>query len=394
MSAPHVFHQRLLETPFHPRLAALSETREWGRWAGHAMPLSFSEVEQEYFAIRNRAALIDVSPLCKYRIRGADAERFLNRLLTRDVRKIAPGRVAYAVWCDDEGKVIDDGTLFRFGADDFRLNAQERQLNWLLDSALGFEVEIEDVSADTAALALQGPLSFAVLCAAGFAGAETLRPFDFAPFNLDGREIVVSRTGFTGDLGYELWCRAEDALALWDRLWRVGAPLGLRPAGAKALDLVRIEAGFPVPGVDFIGAEKAMRRTRRRSPFELGLARLVDFEKGHFIGRRALLAERERGSRHAFGGLDVAHNKPARDALVYHGRRQVGFVTSAMWSPSAKRNIALATLERPFDERDGLWAEIYLNKEGKWEKVVAPCRVVPRPFYDPPRRRATPPALF
>ena len=393
-AAPYT--QPLLETPLHARTAPLCLTGDWSRWAGYTTVNSFGTVELEYVAIRNAATLFDLSPMRKYRISGSDAERYLNRLLTRDVRKLAPGRVGYAVWCDDGGKVLDDGTVFRFGPEEFWICSQERHLNWFLDSALGFEVNVADVSEEIAAIALQGPQSFSVLEALGAAGSDALKPFDMAEFVVDGLNVTVSRTGFTGDLGYELWIEPEHAVRLWDRLMVAGAGHGLVPVGSAALDLVRIEAGFPVANVDFVAAEHALRATRRRSPFELGLDWMVDFGKGHFNGRRALLAERNSSGGTRLVGLDVAGNKPAHDALIYVGRAtRAGFVTSAMWSPTCKRNIALATLRRPYDTgAQDLWAEVYVSKEGKWEKIVAPCKIVKRPFFNPPRRRATPPLAY
>lgn len=391
-----LYRQPLLETPLHARTAPLCRTGDWARWGGYVTVNSYGNVEQEYFAIRNAATLYDLSPMRKYRISGPDAERYLNRLVTRDLRKLKPGRVAYAVWCDDHGKVLDDGTVFRFGPDEFRICSQERHLNWFLDSALGYEVRVADVSEQVAAVALQGPQSFSVLRALGAVGSEALKPFDMAEFTVDGLAVTLSRTGFTGDLGYEIWTDSERAVALWDRLMEAGAGHGILPVGSEALDLARIEAGFPVANVDFIAAEQALRATRRRSPLELGLDWMVDFDKGHFNGRRALLAEKARATGTRFVGLDVAGNKPARDALIYVGRAtEAGFVTSAMWSPTCKRNIALATLKRPYETgNQALWAEIYVKKEGKWEKVTAPCKIAKRPFFNPPRRRATPPPAY
>ncbi len=390
------YKQPILETPLHARTAPLCLTGDWSIWGGYRTVNSYHNVELEYFAIRNAATLFDLSPMRKYRIAGPDAERYLNRLLTRDVRKLKPGRVGYAVWCDDAGKVLDDGTVFRFGAEEFRICSQERHLNWFLDSAIGFEVDVIDESEEIAAIALQGPQSFSVLQALGMAGSEALKPFDMAEFTIDGLAVTLSRTGFTGDLGYEIWTESAHAVALWDRLVAAGAAHGIVPVGSAALDLARIEAGFPAANVDFIAAEQALRATRRRSPFELGLSWLVDFDKDHFNGRRALLAERESTAGTRLVGLDVAGNKPALDALIYVDRAtQAGFVTSAMWSPTCKRNIALATLKQSFTTGNrALWAEIYVRKEGKWEKVVAPCKIVERTFFNPPRRRATPPGPY
>lgn len=388
-------YTQTLPTPFHSRMAPLCLGHDWSRWAGYASVNTYTNVEEEYFAMRNAATLFDVSPMIKYRIAGPDAAPYLNRLVPRDVAKLKPGRVAYTVWCDDLGHVIDDGTLFRFGPDEFRLNAQERHLPWLKDSAIGFDVTIEDVTEPVAGLALQGPTSCAILRELQLAGVGDLSPFDMADFDLGGIRLTVTRTGFTGDLGYELWVDASDAESLWDRLMAAGKERhGLKPSGSAALDLVRIEAGFIATNADFMAADQALRPTRGRSPYELGLGWMVDFAKGHFNGRRALLREHEsNSSRYRIVGLDVEGNKPAHQALIYYkgGSEDVGAVTSAMWSPTCKRNIALAMLKTPYDTMTaGLWADIYVQKELKWEKVKAPCRIVERPFFKPARRFATP----
>lgn len=387
------FRWPLLPTPFTPRIEEANPRRSWMAWAGHLSPTVLDSVEQEYFAIHNQATLFDISPLRKYRISGSEAEAFCNRLVTRDVRKLAPGRVSYVIWCDDRGKAIDDGTLFRFGATEFRLCAQERHLAWLLDSALGFQVEIEDVSEAVAGLALQGPTSCAVLKAMGLPGIETLRPFAMAEFAFEGGALAVSRTGFTGELGYEIWIAPESALRLWDRLMEAGRLHGLRPIGWQPIEIARIEAGFLLVGVDYLPADHLVRANRARSPFELGFEKLVDFGKGQFTGRRALIEEREGGGgRWRVVGLDVAGNKPAGHALLYSGRsREVGQVTSAVWSPTAKKNIAIASIRREFaDGSRPIWADIYVQKELKWSRSEAPCRIVERPFWNPPRRWATP----
>ncbi len=383
----------LLESPLHSRTAPLCLTNEWTRWGGYASVDTYGNTEHEYFAIRNAATLFDLSPMRKYRVSGPDAARYVNRLVTRNVDKLRPGRVAYAVWCNDHGKVLDDGTVFRFGPDEFRICSQERHLCWFLDCAIGYDVRIEDVTERIASIALQGPTSFKVVQALGLEGCEILKPFDMTDVEFEGGRMTISRTGFTGDLGYEFWLPSEKAVSLWDRLMAAGRPYGIRPVGSQALDLTRIEAGFIVPLVDFMPAGEALRPSRGRSPFELGLDWLVDFDKGHFVGRRALLAEKKRGPGRRIVGLDVAGNKPARDALIYVGKsKRVGAVTSAIWSPTCKRNIAIATLDHPYDTmKGGLWAEIYVNKERKWEKVIAPCRTVERPFFKTPRRSATPP---
>jgi aminomethyltransferase len=392
------FNQPLLKTPFHDRARALSQVDSFIPWAGYTTVDVFTTVEQEYFAIRNAATLYDLTPMVKYRIVGPDAVPYLNRLVTRNLAKLKPDRVAYCVWCNDAGHVLDDGTVFRLGDGEYRLCTAERQIDWLLDSAIGFDVEIGEVTEQIAALALQGPTSCAVLRAAGVNGVERLKPFEIGYFSLGQRPLTVSRTGFTGDLGYELWMAPEAAEEVWDVLMAAGRSRGIRAIGSQALNMARIEAGFLSPHVDFVSAEQTIRTGRDRSPLELGLSWLIDYDKGHFNGRRALLAERARGPRRQLVGLDVAGNKPAHNALLYsaaNGNREVGSVTSATWSPTCKRNIALAMVDAPYFELGTtIWADIYLNRELLWERRMSRALVVERPFFAPDRRRATPPADF
>jgi aminomethyltransferase len=400
-SEPH-FRQPLLRTPFHELARALSQVDSFVPWSGYTTVDVFTSVEQEYFAIRNATSVYDLTPMVKYRIAGADALRFLNRLMTRDMRKLAPGKVAYSVWCNDSGHLIDDGTVFCLAANEFRLCTAERQLDWLSASATGFDVEIAEVTEEVAALALQGPTSCALLRALGLAGVERLKPFELGQFELPQPPallpIMVSRTGFTGDLGYELWMRPADAAGVWDALMEAGRTRGIRPIGSRALNIARIEAGFLLPHLDFISAQHSLRIGSERSPLELGLGWLVDFGKGHFTGRRALLEEQRRGPKRLLVGLDIEGNKAAHNALLYSdraGRKQAGSVTSAAWSPTTKRNLALAMVDAPhFATGTTVWAEIYLNRELQWQRRMARARVVERPFYAPPRRRATPPADF
>lgn len=395
--APH-FKQPLLKTPFHERARALSQVDNFIAWAGYTTVDVFTTVEQEYFAIRNATTLYDLTPMVKYRIAGSDAVPYLNRLVTRNIAKLKPDRVAYCVWCNDAGHLIDDGTVFRLGETDYRLCTAERQIDWLLDSAVGFEVDISEVTEQVAALAVQGPTSCAVLKAAGLHGLEKLKPFEIGYFALGALPVTVSRTGFTGDLGYELWMAPESAETVWDRLMAAGRSRGIRAIGSQALNIARIEAGFVMPNLDFVSAERTIRTGRDRSPLELGLAWLVDFEKGHFTGRRALLAERQRGPRRQLVGLDIEGNKPAHNALLYKdadAAREVGNVTSAVWSPTCKRNIALAMVDAPYIQIGStVWADIYLNRELVWERRMSRATVVDRAFFAPERRRATPPAEF
>ena len=401
-TAPH-YREPLLKTPFHERARALCQVDSFIPWAGYTTVDVFTCVEQEYFAIRNSTSVYDLTPMVKYRVAGRDAARYLNRLVTRDIARLRPGRVAYCVWCDDSGHIIDDGTVFCLGETEYRLCTGERQLNWLLDSAVGFDVEISEVTEDIAALSVQGPTSCTLLKILGLDGIERLKPFDLADFTLPAElaveaPLMVSRTGFTGDLGYEVWMRPADAERVWDALMEVGRNRALRPIGSRALNIARIEAGFLLPNVDFVSAEHTLRVGTERSPLELGLEWLVDFEKGHFTGRRALLEEKRRGPRRLLVGLDIEGNKPAHNALLYadrSGKRQVGSVTSATWSPTAKRNIALAMMDVPHIKPGlSVWAEIYLNRELVWERRMARARIVERPFFSPERRRLTPPANY
>lgn len=393
MNVDH-FRTPLLSTPFHSRLSVASQCNEWYAWKGYKAPARLGEVEFEYFSIRNTASLFDITPMTKYRIRGSDGLRFLNRLVTRDLSSLAVGRVAYCLWCNDAGQLIDDGAVFRLGEDDFRLCSQERHLDWLLNSAFGFDVTVTEETDDVAALSMQGPTSCAILRQLEVAGIDDLKPFQHRPFQLRGVSLLISRTGFTGDLGYELWMSPGDAEAVWDALMDAGRHLGIMPIGSAALDIARMEAGFIQANVDFVPADQSVRPGRSRSPFELGLGGMVDFRKSNFTGRRALLTELSNGSRFRLARLDIEGSTPATDSFVYAGRRKVvGNVTSAVWSPIAKANIALASIEMPFGlPGDDLSVEIYYKRELKWERKMARCKVVEAAFYDPPHRRLTPPA--
>jgi aminomethyltransferase len=385
----------MLRTPFHSRVAAACELNDWGSWKGYTTPRAYNDVELEYFAIRNAAAVFDLSPMNKYRVTGPDAEAYLNRLVTRDVSKIRVGRVGYTVWCNDAGQVMDDGTIFHLAESDYRICAYARAVDWLQWSALGFDVELIDESDEVAALAVQGPTSCAALLSMGLAGLEQLKPFGITSFPFEGETLTVSRTGFTGDLGYELWIAAHKAEALWDRLFEAGAPHLIKPFGSDALELARIETGFLQAGVDFVPAESAVRSGRSRSPFELGLAWLVDMDKPVFNGRKALLKEQAEGSRYRFAMLDVEGNKPAHNSFILKGGNKVGTVTSAAWCPTAKSNIAFAQIEMPHGAvGEELVAEVYYQRELHWTRVLAPCRVIDAPVFNPPRRRATPPGPF
>jgi len=388
-----------LESPFYARLKERDRLNEWHGWTGYTAADALYDHELEYFAIRNSTAVFDLTPMTKYRIRGEDSLAFIDRLVTRDMTKVRVGRVAYAAWCDGRGQVIDDGTIFHLREGEYRLCSQERHLAWLTAAAIGLDVEIREETADIAALAVQGPTSFSVLEKLGIDGLAELKPFGLLHADFEGSELMVSRTGFTGDLGYELWIEAGKAEALWDALFEAGRLHGITPIGTLALDMARIEAGFLTAGVDFVPAMQTVRAGRSRSPFELGLSWLVDFKKPNFNGRRALAEEQRRGSTWRLVKLDIEGNKPAHHSYIYAKKRgkltNVGFVTSATWSPVCKQNIAIGTVNLPHGEPGStLYVEIYYQREMHWSRVMAEATVVDKPFWDPPRRRATPPGPY
>jgi len=396
LTARDHYNNNVYPSPFHSRQKQENKLKEWSRWADYLSVPAYFSSSLEYFSARNSCGVFDLTPMVKHRVSGPDALPYLNRLVTRDVGKIKPGRVGYCVWCTDQGRVIDDGTIFHLSEGVYRVCSQEHQLDWFLTCAMGFDVEVVEETHDVAALAVQGPTSCAILKKMNLPGVENITPFGIQSFSFEGTELTISRTGYTGDLGYELWIDPEHAEVLWDRLFEAGEVHGITPLGSDALDMLRIEAGFILAGVDFLPAQEAVRPTHTRSPFELGLSWLVDFKKPVFNGRRALLAEKERGSRYNLVKLDIDGNKVARDSYVYtRNKKFAGTVTSAMWSPSAKASIALASLEAPLGEPgEEFLVEIYYMRELKWNRVMAPCRVVKDVFWDPPRKRQTPPGDF
>lgn len=385
----------MLTTPFHSRVALANELNSWGNWKGYTTPDAYTDTELEYFAVRSTTGVFDLSPMNKYRFTGPDAGAYLNRLVTRDISKIRVGRVGYTVWCNDAGQVMDDGTVFHLAENDYRLCSYAKCIDWLLWAAEGFEVSIADETAEVAALAVQGPTSCSTLVAMGLDGLAELKPFGITEYDFEDEPLMVSRTGFTGDLGYELWIAPHKAEALWDRLFEAGKHYLIKPFGSEALDIARIETGFLQAGVDFVPAEEMVRNGRSRSPFELGLEWLVDLDKPVFNGRKALLREKAEGSRYRFAILDVDGNKPAHNSFILKGGKQVGTVTSAAWCPTAKTNVALAQIEMPHGAvGDELVAEIYYQRELHWTRVLAPCKVLDAPVFNPSRRRATPAVAF
>jgi len=391
------FRQALQRTPFHDRLVALSTTEEWMTWNTYKVPRVVDKLSTEYFAVRSGCSVMDLTPMEKYRITGKSARQFLDRLVTRDLSRLRPGRVTYVVWCNDKGKLIDDGTLFQFGEDDYRLCAQQHQLDWLLMSAMGFDVHIEVETHEVAALAVQGPTSFSVLSAAGIDDLDQLKPFDIATLRCGDVPVTVSRTGYTGDLGYELWTDPAHALQLWDAIFGVQGLYEIHAMGLSALEMVRIEAGFIMPGFDFNTAEATVRNGFDRSPYEAGLGWVVNPDKGHFTGRKALLAEKSRPARRRLMKIVVDGNKPVGEAFIFSGKngKQVGEIKCATWSPILKANLALADIEYINGRLPAkLWARIDYQRELKWLSTWAECQSRSKPFYDPAHKSATPPARF
>ena len=391
--------QGRLRSPFYPRIRALDTLNQWHEWKGYSSADALYCEETEYFAIRNATAVFDLTPMTKYRISGPDAAEYINRLVTRDMDKIKPGRVAYAVWCDDRGQVIDDGTIFHIKQGEYRLCSQERHFAWLQTAAIGFDVSIVLETEDVAALAVQGPTSFSVLSAMGLSGLEDLKLFGLMNFEFDGGDLMVSRTGFTGDLGYELWISPDKAELLWDALFEAGKLHGIRAMGTHALELARIEAGYLAAYEDFLPAVATVRNGRTRSPLELGLDWLVDFKKPNFNGRRALAEEKRRGSTWRLVKLDIEGNKAAHHSYIFAkekgNKKEIGFVTSAVWSPVCKQNIAIGTVRTPHGEVGStVWVEIYYQREMHWTRAMAKATVVDKPFWFPPRRSATPPGPY
>ena len=394
----------LRTTPFHARTAPLVRAATWRRWAGYQVASAYEpHPDHEYAAIRNAAALIDVSPLYKYRIAGADAARLLDRMVTRDVQRCKIGQVLYTPWCDGAGKVIDDGTISRLDERVFRLTSAEPNLRWLTLNAVGLDVAIEDVSERTAALALQGPLARTVLEQVSPADFGTLKYFRLVHTTVRGIPVTISRTGYTGDLGYEIWIDAPRALGVWDALMDAGAPFGITPAGVWALDIARIEAGLVMLDVDYHSAQRALIEDQKSSPFELNLGWTVSADKGPYNGRRALRAERERTATWRFVGIAVDWSAlerafarrrlpPQLPAIawrtsvpVYRGRRQVGYATSGCWSPLLKQSLALAHIRAPHYEPG---TRITLELTVEHERRQARATVRKLPFFDPERKRA------
>jgi len=393
-------------TAVHDRTSKLCESLSYREWSGYyAVSVYETHHEHEYNAIRNAAALIDVTPLYKYLVSGPDATKLVNRVITRDINKVAVGQVIYCCWCDEQGKVIDDGTISRLGENLYRWTAADPSMRWFRQNALGLDVQIEDISDKVAALALQGPTSGRLLMRAAEADIANLKYFRVTRGKIAGVEVDISRTGYTGDLGYEIWIPWNEAPRVWDALFEHGRQFDLHAAGMLALDVARIEAGLILIEVDYFSSKKALIDAQKYSPYEIGLGRLVDLKKEHFIGRAALEQENRRGPKRLLMGLEInwddierlyeeaglapqVASTASRAAVpVYRGGLQIGKATSTTWSPTLKKMIALATLDRGHAAL-GTELQMELTVEATRHKVRAIVRELP--FFNPPRKTATP----
>ena len=389
--------ERLKLSPFHDRQAALNLRDSWSVWNGYKFAEYYYDAEYEYFCIRNTCGTYDICPMQKYLIQGDNAEAMLNRMVTRDITKLKENRVTYVCWCTNEGRMIDDGTIFKLGPKKFMLTCGSPSLAWLKKASFGFDaVEIEDITDTLAALSFQGPTTFSVLKAMGLKGIEDLKPFQIGYFDFAESGLMISRTGFTGDLGYELWIQNKDALELWDKLYSIGEDYGIQPYGESATNMARLEAGFIMPYMEFNEALKTVHYQHDQTPFELNLGWLVDFNKPLFNGRKALLLDKKNGPKYTLTKLDIEGNKPAEGSYIYGDKKcslEIGYVTSAMWSPAVKANIAMAMIETEHLQGE-IWAEIYYEKELRQYDKVARCSIKEKPFWAPSRARMTPPENY
>ena len=393
-------------SPFFDRTSKLNESQEWRRWSGYLSATNYELThENEYFAIRTKAALLDITPLYKYLIEGPDAQRFLDRLVTRNINICKVGQVMYTPWCDEDGKVIDDGTVQRLSERKFRITSAEPNLEWLEYNAAGMDLTISDDSVTTAAVALQGPNSRDILNAVSSDSLDSLKFFWMMDTMFNNIPVSISRTGYTGDLGYEIWMDPNDALFIWDLLLKKGKPYGITPTGLQALDIARIEAGLILLDVDYISSRHAIVESRKSSPYELGLGWAVKIKKKYFIGKQALEREVTRGPEWEFVGIEIqwtelenhyrnvglAPGLPSTawrtSTPLYYNHEQVGYATSGAWSPILKRYIALAHVKSAFAVED---TELQFELKVEHFRKLTAAKVVKTPFFDPERKRSCP----
>lgn len=394
----------LKRTPFHERTSKRCLPQNWRRWAGYIVAGSYDLVlDREYWAIRDAAALIDITPLMKYIIEGPDAARLLHRMTPRDVLKMAVGQVFYTGWCDDDGKMLDDGTISRLSETKFRLTSAEPSLRWLAMNAVGMDVTISEVTDQVAALSLQGPKSRTILNKVCAKPLDKLKFFRMTETKLAGVPVTISRTGYTGDLGYEIWMPADKALTVWDALIEAGRDYGIVPCGILAMDMARVEAGLFMIDVDYTATNHAWIAGQKSTPFEMGLGWTVALDKpGYFVGRRALEREHKEGSAWKLVGLEIEWEgleklyasvglppqipgMAIRASLpVMHNGKQIGYASTSTWSPVLKKYIALAHLQRPHYEPG---TRVAMEVTVEHHRLHAPATVVKTPFYEPEWKR-------
>ncbi len=398
-----------IQSPFHLRTSKLNNNLDWKDWAGYFAANSYDVVNDfEYYSFRHSAGLVDITPLFKYKVTGSDASMFLSRIMVKDISKLKLNQATYCCWCDDRGMVIDDGTVMHFGENEYFVTAADPSYSWFSRFIKKLDVHIEDITDNYCGLALQGPTSREIIKLMCDADLDSLKFFWTTSANAEGFKFKISRTGYTGDLGFELWVKNEDALKLFDAVWSAGQKYNIRMAGIAALDIARIEAGLVMNGVDYHSSLHALIPEQMSTPYELGLGWAVNLDREPFIGQKALKAEKKNGSRWAMVGIDI--NWPDLEALykkhglpphteagawrhsvpIYHKQnksKQIGYATSGTWSPVLKKNIALATIEIDY-AKPGTEVNFEVMVEHHRELVRA--IVGKTQFFNPTRKRSTP----
>ena len=394
----------MIPTPFHSRTEPLCHSWAWEDWAGYIAAQTYElEHTHEYHAIRTATAMFDFTPLQKYNVDGPDAQKLLNRVLTRNVKRCKVGQIVYTVWCNDEGKILNDGTLWRLGRDSYRLVANDPNLAWLEDNAYGMDVQIEDITEEIAVLSLQGPTSRELVNAVLAEEISDLGFFHLTEATIDGAAVTVGRAGFTGDLGYEIWLKSQDAERIWDICIDRGRSYSIKPSGTHALDVARIEACLLVSDIDYIPANKTMFEVQKSSPLELGFGWLVHLKKPYFVGQQALREEKARGPAEVLVGLDIdigalesiyaefdmplhlPHEAWTDHTPIYRDGKRIGKATSGTWSPLLKKYIALARVKPQFAAPGSV---VDLEETVEAHRRLVKATVVKTPFFDPERKRA------
>ncbi len=398
-----------IQTPFFPRTSALCKSMNWKEWSGYYAVSSYETLhDSEYFAFRYSAGLLDITPLYKYSVKGPDAAAFISRIVVKNINKLGMGRVSYCCWCTDDGKVVDDGTVMRRSEHEFFVTSAEPSYSWFSRFLRGYDVELEDISEQIAGLALQGPTSREILKHVCDADLDDFKFFSTRMAKAEGSEIYVSRTGYTGDLGYEIWVENKHALKIWDAIISAGKNYDIRPAGLDALDVTRVEAGLILKDVDYYNALHALIEDRKSSPYEISLGWTVNLNRDPFNGQAALKMEKEQGSKWAIVGLDIdwpqieslynrhglppeIGNRAWRGSIpIYTGKdkkTQVGYATSGTWSPILKKNIAIATVDK---KHNMIGNELQIEMTVEHKRFTVSAIVCKSQFFNPERKTSNP----